>query len=277
MTVWVWLWFPILLCCCIGFCAASYFAYNFYRNRLKPSSQKYQKSNDGYGEQHPMYGEQAYVQDQSPPYADYQDQPQSMEDAGPMPVFEPPPPETPGATFATEDTPPGATKMNVGSNAGFNVGNTVEIDAGTPSMEVRTISDLGSLIFSAPLQYPHPKGCPVQIVIPEETPMHEGNIFDQPSLMPALTPLNGMPMVYPTQQNYTTTYPAAQSMSMAAPQYTAAPYTQAYTQAPMMAPTTYGPSQPSYASATVQPTYGAYGAYGGTAGSAYGTSSMRIG
>lgn len=72
LTIWVWLWVPILLCCCIACCAGAYYAYTFYRQRLKR----------GRG-----WREEGEKKDVSPfleePYADYQ-----QVDQDPMPVVE---------------------------------------------------------------------------------------------------------------------------------------------------------------------------------------------
>lgn len=215
-SVWIWLWFPVLLCCLIGCCAAAYMGYNFYKTRLKPTNRT-----GSYREPiNEEYGEQAFVQDQSPPYADYQDQemppPQTMDqmnDAGPMPVLE-------------------------------------------PQAEQ----------FAADAPYVAP-------VVDEKPAMYEGNIFDQPSLLAGLAPLTvaAPTAAYPVAgSNYltsgaqVTTYPAAQSMSLAAPMFMPA-----YGGSTAQTMTTMAPT---YAPATVAPTYGAYGAYG----AAY-PGSMRIG
>ena len=48
--------------------------------------------------------------------------------------------------------------MQVRSTAGFEVGNTVDIDAGTAIHEVNIIQAFGSLVFANPLQFAHPAG-----------------------------------------------------------------------------------------------------------------------
>lgn len=83
-SVWYWLWIPILLCCCIGFCAIAYYAYTYYRQRLK----KYRGGNDSH---------HAYVGGDMPeePFVDYnQVEPQptptyTIEE--PAPIYEEPP------------------------------------------------------------------------------------------------------------------------------------------------------------------------------------------
>lgn len=98
---------------------------------------------------------------------------------------------TPGKTFALADTAPGATVMQVLSNVGFTVGSTVKIDPGTPAMEVRTIAGLGSLIFSAPLTFPHAKGCPVILQVATTPPP----MFFRPwsNFQPMFFPYSPMP------------------------------------------------------------------------------------
>jgi len=75
LTIWVWLWVPILLCCCIVCCAGAYYAYTFYRQRLKR----------GRG-----WREEGEKKDVSPfleePYAEYPEYQQV--DQEPMPVVD---------------------------------------------------------------------------------------------------------------------------------------------------------------------------------------------
>jgi hypothetical protein len=75
----MWLWFPILLCCCVGFCALAYYLYSYYRRRLKKT-----KDTSGFMDEDFQDG----------PYVDYnevapqpmmQDMPMAME---PMPVID---------------------------------------------------------------------------------------------------------------------------------------------------------------------------------------------
>jgi len=42
LTVWAWLWFPILLCCLVGFCGGAYWMFQYYRQRLKKQKEKVQ-------------------------------------------------------------------------------------------------------------------------------------------------------------------------------------------------------------------------------------------
>ena len=55
-------------------------------------------------------------------------------------------------------TPAGATSSGRGTATGFQVGQTVTIDPGTPVAETGTISAFGSIILSEPLKYTHNKG-----------------------------------------------------------------------------------------------------------------------
>jgi len=72
-SVWVWLWFPLLLFCSIGMCALAYWMFNFYRGRLKRGGNK------GYREP-----EQPYVEE-GQPYVDYdQVAPQDMDQMAPQ-------------------------------------------------------------------------------------------------------------------------------------------------------------------------------------------------
>jgi len=89
VTVWVWLWFPLLLCCCIGLCAGAYYGFSAYKSRLKPRNYR-EPINEPYMEE----GQGPYVdyQDQQPQMDQYGDQapPQTMDGMeDPMPVIEP--------------------------------------------------------------------------------------------------------------------------------------------------------------------------------------------
>lgn len=76
-SIWHWLWFPLLLCCCVGFCALAYYLYSYYRQRLK----KYKGGNDS---------SHAFIDEDVQPYVDYnQVAPQPYIEEPPMPVLEP--------------------------------------------------------------------------------------------------------------------------------------------------------------------------------------------
>lgn len=66
-----------------------------------------------------------------------------------------PPPTT---TTVSQASAAGATKIEVTSNTGFAAGNYVAVNPGGPTMDIRRIEALGSLIFSAPLAHPHAVG-----------------------------------------------------------------------------------------------------------------------
>jgi len=77
-SVWYWLWFPILLCCCVGICALAYYMYSYYRRRLKK-----QKDTSGFMDEDMMP-----MQDM--PYQDYNEvAPQPMQE--PLPIADPVP------------------------------------------------------------------------------------------------------------------------------------------------------------------------------------------
>jgi len=88
VTVWVWLWFPLLLCCSIGFCAGGFYWYKFIKRANKRGANK-------------GYTEPDYVEDQQQPFVDYGEgmpQPDYQQDMempapqdDPMPVVEPEP------------------------------------------------------------------------------------------------------------------------------------------------------------------------------------------
>jgi len=79
LTIWVWLWVPILLCCCIACCAGAYYAYTFYRQRLKRGR--------GYREEGEKKDVTPFLEE---PYAEY-----APVDQEPMPVVDQPPVEMP--------------------------------------------------------------------------------------------------------------------------------------------------------------------------------------
>jgi len=75
-SVWVWLWFPILLCCLLGFCYLAYWMFNYYRTRLRKDKNRSMRDNE------------PFVQDEVP-YGNYdQVQPQMGGGGDPMPVME---------------------------------------------------------------------------------------------------------------------------------------------------------------------------------------------
>jgi hypothetical protein len=75
-SVWVWLWFPILLCCLLGFCYLAYWMFNYYRTRLRKDKNRNMR-------------DEPFVQDDVP-YGNYdQVQPQMERGVDPMPVMEP--------------------------------------------------------------------------------------------------------------------------------------------------------------------------------------------
>merc|ERR1712194_149556 len=67
----------------------------------------------------------------------------------------------PGSTTSTKAVAKGATSMQVASDAGFKIGDTVDIAPGTPEQEVNTVKAFGSIIFATPLQFDHPAGTKV--------------------------------------------------------------------------------------------------------------------
>lgn len=80
-SVWYWLWFPILLCCCVGICALAYYMYSYYRRRLKKT-----KDTSGFMDEDMMP-----MQDM--PYQDYNEvAPQPMQE--PLPIAGEPVPST---------------------------------------------------------------------------------------------------------------------------------------------------------------------------------------
>ena len=72
----------------------------------------------------------------------------------------------PVATTVSAATAPGDTTLPVTSNQGFTVGSYAAINPDGDTAEVRRIAALGSLIFSAPLAYPHDVGEIVTLVPP---------------------------------------------------------------------------------------------------------------
>jgi len=82
-SVWLWLWFPILLCCLLGFCFLAYWMFNYYRTRLRKHANK-----DKYRDEE----REPFVQDDVP-YGDYDQVKPQMEFVGggqedPMPVID---------------------------------------------------------------------------------------------------------------------------------------------------------------------------------------------
>merc|ERR1712128_311280 len=52
----------------------------------------------------------------------------------------------------------GATKLDVASDAGFKIGDLIDVGPGTPEHEVNTVKAFGSIICATPLQNDHPAG-----------------------------------------------------------------------------------------------------------------------
>jgi len=92
LTVWVWLWFPIILCCLIGICGATYYAFSAYRGRMKPrGAYREPSANQQYDQEQNQYDDRYQQEDGMPPpqTMEQMDQmPQTYQD-DPMPVAEP--------------------------------------------------------------------------------------------------------------------------------------------------------------------------------------------
>jgi hypothetical protein len=69
-------------------------------------------------------------------------------------------PSMPGSTTTSQDVAAGQDRVEVASQAGFDVGDHARIGTGSDA-EVRRIGGFGSLIFTAPLGRPHPAGTAV--------------------------------------------------------------------------------------------------------------------
>jgi len=168
----------------------------------------------------------------------------------------------PGSTTSTKAVAKGATSMQVASDAGFKIGDTVDIAPGTPEQEVNTVEAFGSIIFANPLQFAHPAGTKVvkaakpAAPAPVPAPGVEPLLPAVPPLMPLATTSQLIPsysMVATPQQSYTYAAPATTSYVTAPQQsYTyAAPATTSYAAAPQQSYTYAAPATTSYAAAPV--------------------------
>jgi hypothetical protein len=93
-TVWLWLWFPIVLCCIIGCCYGGYVAYNHWRRVNRNKNRLNQR-------------EQEYDYDREPAYDDY---PQDQEMLPPQDFPQDFGPEDPQYMPVQGDEPPLATR-----------------------------------------------------------------------------------------------------------------------------------------------------------------------
>lgn len=79
--------------------------------------------------------------------------------------------------------------MTVASEAGFQVGQMVDIAPGKPTHEVKKISAFGSLIFDAPLQFTHPEGTVVVAQVTAPAPAPAPMPMFAPGPAPMIAPL----------------------------------------------------------------------------------------
>jgi len=264
-SVWRWIWFPLLLCCCVGICALTYAGYRYYMTRLKKFNNK-EKMSGRYADEDMLGG--------APPmdYSQVAPQPPSEEfmnkDLPPaaMPALDPLPVGEPGITTLATAATPGQALLNVNSQAGFEIGQMIQINEG-PMQEVNEITGFGSLVLKHPLQNNHPAGTPIK-ALPAGTSQAGGSIFGAPPslLSNALPTTMAAPqtVITPMQGSTYTSYPMGGSMyGVGVPQTTS--YVSTGAAAPVT--TAYGGSM-----ATAMPSYGAYGAYT----TQYPTTSMRI-
>merc|ERR1712194_747750 len=64
----------------------------------------------------------------------------------------------PASTTLKKALAKGATKLDVASDAGFKIGDLIDVGPGTPEHEVNTVKAFGSIICATPLQNDHPAG-----------------------------------------------------------------------------------------------------------------------
>merc|ERR1712128_297004 len=155
----------------------------------------------------------------------------------------------PASTTLEKAAAKGATKMNVASDAGFKIGDMIDVGPGTPKHEVNTVKAFGSIICATPLQNDHPAGtvvakaanpaAPAPVPAPVTEPVAEPLLPAVPPLMPLATTSQLIPsysMVATPQQSYTYAAPATTSYAAApiASYGYAAPATTSYA-----APATY--------------------------------------
>jgi len=74
-----------------------------------------------------------------------------------------PPPQT----AVTEPVAQGVQRLPVATQMGFEIGDEIVLDAGTPIEEQNQIADFGSLILEFPLKYEHPAGAVVEPPVEE--------------------------------------------------------------------------------------------------------------
>merc|ERR1711865_71977 len=67
----------------------------------------------------------------------------------------------PASTTLKKALAKGATKLDVASDAGFKIGDMIDVGPGTPEHEVNTVKAFGSIICATPLQNDHPAGTKV--------------------------------------------------------------------------------------------------------------------
>lgn len=90
ISVWVWLWFPIFLCCAIGCCAGSYYSFMYYKNRIKPNRSYREPVNEPFMEDGQGMGQYNDFPQGQPQEMDAYPPPQTMDAMeDPMPVIEP--------------------------------------------------------------------------------------------------------------------------------------------------------------------------------------------
>merc|ERR1712153_261342 len=191
----------------------------------------------------------------------------------------------PASTTLKKTVAKGATKMDVGSDSGFKIGDMLDVGPGTPEHEVNTVKAFGSIICTTPLQNDHPAGtvvakaanpaAPAPVPAPVTEPVAEPLLPAVPSLMPLATTSQLIPsysMVATPQQSYTYAAPATTSYVTAPQQsYTyAAPATTSYAAAPVAS---YGYAAPATTSYAAPATYAspAVGGYAYAAPSTTGT------
>merc|ERR1712128_108583 len=173
----------------------------------------------------------------------------------------------PASTTLAKAVAKGATKMNVASDAGFKIGDMIDVGPGTPEHEVNTVKAFGSIICATPLQNDHPAGtvvakaanpaAPAPVPAPAMEPVAEPLLPAVPPLMPLATTSQLIPsysMVATPQQSYTYAAPATTSYVTAPQQsYTyAAPATTSYAAAPVAS---YGYAAPATTSYAATATY----------------------
>merc|ERR1711957_262350 len=162
----------------------------------------------------------------------------------------------PASTTLKKALAKGATKLDVASDAGFKIGDMIDVGPGTPEHEVNTVKAFGSIICATPLQNDHPAGTVVAKAAKPAAPDPVPAPVAEP-LMPLATTSQLIPsysMVATPQQSYTYAAPATTSYA-AAPQqsYTyAAPATTSYAAAPVAS---YGYAAPATTSYAAPATY----------------------